>query len=191
MGASSAAGYERGLQASVDGFAHQLVAAGILMKRYQNVSLVDLPLSPYDAIIVLKERDGEERIIRLQVKTCRSAVSFIGGSRGGADRTYKSDVKRYRQSTKTSDVVVGVHPSGQNSFDLYFVPTILVEELGQGSISLGKIEALKNNYEMLEHCRDREFVIEKCLQYGVLKAKPYSPRRPRRSAPAARPVRGQ
>lgn len=41
---------ERGRQASVDGFAHEHIAAGILMKRYQNVSLVDLPLSPYDII---------------------------------------------------------------------------------------------------------------------------------------------
>ena len=38
---------ERGKQASVDGFAHEHIAAGILMKKYQNVSLVDLPLSPY------------------------------------------------------------------------------------------------------------------------------------------------
>jgi len=40
----------RGLQASVDGFAHEHIVAGILMKRYQNVSLVDLPLSPYEAV---------------------------------------------------------------------------------------------------------------------------------------------
>ena len=29
---------ERGRQASVDGFAHEHIAAGILMKRYENVS---------------------------------------------------------------------------------------------------------------------------------------------------------
>ena len=43
---------KKGKQASVDGFAHEHIAVGILMKRYQNVSLVDLPLSPYDIIIV-------------------------------------------------------------------------------------------------------------------------------------------
>ncbi|GFP25672.1 hypothetical protein HKBW3S43_00872 [Candidatus Hakubella thermalkaliphila] len=43
----------RGRQASVDGFAHEHIAAGILMKKYQNVSLVDLPLSTYDIIIVM------------------------------------------------------------------------------------------------------------------------------------------
>ncbi len=45
---------EIGRQASVEGFAYEHIAAGILMKKYQNVSLVDLPLSPYDLIIVLK-----------------------------------------------------------------------------------------------------------------------------------------
>lgn len=34
---------ERGRQASVDGFAHEHIVVGILMKKYQNVSLVDLP----------------------------------------------------------------------------------------------------------------------------------------------------
>ena len=34
---------KRGLQASVDGFAHEHIVAGIMMKRYQNVSMVDLP----------------------------------------------------------------------------------------------------------------------------------------------------
>ncbi len=48
---------ERGKQASVDGFAHEHIAAGILMKKYQNVSLVDLPLSTYDIIIVRKTRN--------------------------------------------------------------------------------------------------------------------------------------
>ncbi|MDE0556513.1 MAG: hypothetical protein OXI24_20055 [Candidatus Poribacteria bacterium] len=83
---------ERGRQASVDGFAHEHIAAGILMKRYQNVSLVDLPLSPYDIIIVFKKTDGSEDIIRAQVKTATRSISFTGGARGGVDREYKSDV---------------------------------------------------------------------------------------------------
>lgn len=53
------------------------------MKRYQNVSLVDLPLSPYDIIIVFKQPDGKEDILRAQVKTARNAISFTGGTRGG------------------------------------------------------------------------------------------------------------
>lgn len=157
-----------GLQASVDGFAHEHIVAGILMKRYQNVSLVDLPLSPYDIIIVFKQPDGKEDILRAQVKTARNAISFTGGTRGGIDRKYISGVKEYKQSTKTSDVVIGLHPHDVDSFDLYFVPTILIEQLAQKSISLRRVESLKNNYEMLDHCKSKDFVLAKCAEYGIL-----------------------
>ncbi len=159
---------ERGRQASVDGFAHEHIVVGILMKKYQNVSLVDLPLSPYDIIVVLD--DGDEEIIRAQVKTAKQSVSFIGGSRGGVDREYISGVKEYRQSTATSDIVIGLHPSGENSFELYFVPTILIEKLDQKSISINKIESLKDNYLILEECKNWALVIEKCKEYGILSA---------------------
>ena len=159
---------ERGRQASVDGFAHEHIAAGILMKRYQNVSLVDLPLSPYDIIIVLKKADDSEDIIRAQVKTAKQSVPFTGGGRGGVDREYKSGVKTYTQSTTTSDVVIGVHPAGNNTFELYFVPTVLIEELNQKSISINKIQHLKENYFILENCKDRKVIIDKCREYGIL-----------------------
>lgn len=84
---------KKGLQASVEGFAHEHIVAGILMKKFQNVSLVDLPLSPYDIIIVFKEDDETEYIIRAQVKTAKKSISFTGGTRGGIDREYKSGVK--------------------------------------------------------------------------------------------------
>jgi len=159
---------DRGRQASIEGFANEHIVAGILMKRYQNVSLVDLPLSPYDIIIVFKDTDGKENIIRAQVKTAKDNVSFTGGTRGGVDRTYKSGVKTYRQSTVTSDVVIGLHPLNTDSFELYFVPTILVEALGQGSISISKIAGLKNNYEMLEKCKDKDFVIGTARELKIL-----------------------
>ncbi|MBI2849835.1 MAG: hypothetical protein HYX80_02190 [Chloroflexi bacterium] len=138
------------------------------MKKYQNVSLVDLPLSPYDIIIVFKDADGKENIIRAQVKTAKDSVSFTGGTRGGVDRTYRSGVKTYKQSTVTSDVVIGLHPIDTDSFELYCVPTILVEALGQGSISISKIAGLKNNYEMLEKCKDKDFVIAKAKELKIL-----------------------
>jgi len=159
---------KRGLQASVDGFAHEHIVAGILMKRYQNVSLVDLPLSPYDIIIVFKDADGKENILRAQVKTAKKGVTFTGGGRGGVDRKYISDVKTYTQSTKTSDVVIGLNPRGEDSFDLYFVPTILIEQLGQKSISLQKIQGLKNNYDMLENCKNKSYVISKSNSFGII-----------------------
>ena len=156
----------KGRQASINGFAHEHIAVGILMKRYHNVSLVDLPLSQYDIVIVLK-KNGEDEIVRAQVKTARNSISFVGGSRGGVDRTYKSGVKEYVQSTKTSDVIVGVHPTN-NTFELYFVPTVIIEKLGQKSISLKKIEMLKNNYDILEKCKNHEYVIEKCKEYKII-----------------------
>ena len=159
---------ERGRKASVDGFAHEHIVVGILMKKYQNVSLVDLPLSPDDIIIVRKDVDNTEDIIRAQVKTAKNSVSFIGGARGGVDREYKSGVKTYRQSTATSDVVIGIHPVDDNIYELFFVPTILIEHLNQQSISLNKISDLKENYFILENCKNEEVIIEKCQEYGIL-----------------------
>lgn len=159
---------KRGRQASVNGFAHEHIAVGILMKKFQNVSLVDLPLSTYDIVIVLKGKNGSEEIVRAQVKTARQNISFVGGVRGGVDRTYKSDVKEYVQSTTTSDVVIGVHPRNKETYELYFVPTILIEELGQKSISLNKINDLKNNYEILKRCKERDFVINRAREYGII-----------------------
>lgn len=160
---------KRGKQAAINGFAHEHIVTGILMKKLQNVSLVDLPLSPYDVIIAIKEKNGQEKIIRAQVKTAKRSIRFIGGTRGGIDRKYISGVKEYVQSTLTSDVIIGVRPLGNDSYELYFVPTILIEQLNQKSISINKISPLKNNYEMLERCKDRDFVLEKCKEYGILK----------------------
>jgi len=157
---------EIGLQASVEGFANEHIAAGLLMKKYQNVALVDLPLSPYDIIIALKQTKGEN-IIRAQVKTSKKSVSFTGGTRGGVDRYYKSGVKEYKQSVETADVVIGLEPSG-NGFNLYFIPTVFIEMLSQKSISLSKIQKLKNNYEILEHCKDKAYIIKRFKQYKLL-----------------------
>ncbi|MCE2413672.1 hypothetical protein J4G07_06680, partial [Candidatus Poribacteria bacterium] len=83
-------------------------------------------------------------------------------------REYKSGVKTYTQSTATSDVVIGVHPIGDNAFELYFVPTVLIEELNQKSISINRISDLKENYFILENCKNREVIIDKCREYGIL-----------------------
>ncbi len=159
---------KKGLQASVEGFAHEHIVAGILMKKFQNVSLVDLPLSPYDLIIVFKREKDTEEIIRAQVKTARKRIIFTGGTRGGVDREYKSGVKEYRQSTSISDVVIGIHPLKDNAYNLYFIPTILIEKLNQKSISIRKVEKLKNNYEILEHCRHHDWVLRKCKEFGII-----------------------
>lgn len=84
------------------------------------------------------------------------------------DREYKSGVKEYTQSTLTSDVVIGLHPLGKDSFELYFVPTVLVEQMNQKSISLSKIETLKNNYSVLENCKNKELILKQCREYGII-----------------------
>lgn len=160
---------EIGRDAAVTGFANELIATGILMKRYRNVSQVNLPLSPYDVVAVFKGVDEKENFVRAQIRTADKKVSFIGGTRGGVDRITRPGVKSYRQSTTTSDVVVGISTAGSNSFDLYFVPTVLIEALDQGSISLSKIARLKNNYEMFERCKDSEFVLAQSIEFGILK----------------------
>ena len=153
-------------QASIDGFANEKIVCGMLMKRYGNVSAVELPLSPYDIILVTKKENFED-ITRVQCKTARHSVPFSGGTRGGVDRIYRSDVKTYIQSPETSDCVIGIHFEN-NEPELYIVPTFLIAELGTKSISLNKIKKLRNNYELLEKCKDKDFVIEKAKEYGIL-----------------------
>lgn len=156
-----------GRQASIDGFANEQIVAGILMKKYWNVSRVTLPLSSYDIVIVRKKR-GKEDIIRAQVKTARTSIRFTGGTRGGVDRTYKSDVKTYTQSPKTSDVIIGVKPLENGAFDLYFVPTYLISSWGTKSKGLGTIEPLKNNYKFLENCKDHSYILRRAKKLGII-----------------------
>jgi hypothetical protein len=158
----------RGRKASIEGFANEKIVCGLLMKRYENVSLVDLPLSPYDIIIVRKMPDGSEDIIRAQSKTAPKSISFTGGSRGGVDRKYISGVKTYTQTPKHSDCIIGVRFVDDRP-ELYFVPTLLVSELGTKSISVKKIQGLKNNYEILERCKDKDFVLSKAKEYGIIR----------------------
>ena len=159
-----------GKQASIDGYANEHIAAGILMKRYHLVSLIDVPSSSYDMLIDVRGANDHDEIIRAQVKTARTSIAFTGGGRGGVDREYKSGVKIYRYSPENSDVVIGIHPidDDDSAFELYFVPTILIEKLNQGSISINKVRDLKENYSILENCKNEKIVIDKCREYGIL-----------------------
>lgn len=160
---------EKGKQSSIDGFAHEHIVVGILMKKFQNVSLVDLPLSSYDIIIARKlAGENKEDIIRAQVKTSKKSISFTGGTRGGVDRTYKSGIKTYTQSTKTSDVIIGIEPLKEDRYNLYFVPTLLVEIWKTKSKSIKKLEKLKNNYDILENCKNRSYILDKAKQYNLI-----------------------
>lgn len=159
---------EAGRRAAVEGFANEHIVVGLLMKRYHNVSLVDLPLSRYDIIIALPNESGEEEIIRAQVKTVsKGRISFTGGQRGGRDRITIRGVTEYRQTTQTSDVVIGLEEK-EGHFVLYFVPTCLIEQLPQSSISVKRIQFLRENHDILQRCKDRDYVLSECRKVGIL-----------------------
>ncbi len=155
---------QRGKLASAKGFANESRLLGALLARGYNASRVDLPHSTYDIVV---ETDSD--FIRIQVKTASKSISFTGGTRGGVDREYRSGVKEYVQSTKTSDIVVGVwadesKANGERQIDFYFVPTLYIETLRrkgkpQKSLSINKLKAAKNNWELLERCKDKDFVL--------------------------------
>ncbi len=75
------------------------------------------------------------------------------------------------QSTETSDVVVGVESKRNNGdigINFYFIPTVYIEKIKQGSISVNKIPQVKNNWEVLLRCKEKDFVVFKSfyvLQY--------------------------
>lgn len=152
---------EIGRQASIKGFANESRLLAALLERGFNASMVDLPLSTYDIVVELNRDD----MIRVQVKTLKgNSVPFTGGGRAGVDRTYKSSVKEYTHSTKTCDVVVGVRSTRDNgdvNVNFYFVPTIYIEHIKQKSKAVGMIPFCKNNWSILERCKDRDFVIDK------------------------------
>ena len=78
----------KGKQAAATGAANESRWLGALLDRGYNAPLVDLPHSPYDIIV-----EHKEDMIRIQAKTASNSVSFRGGTRGGVDRTQKSDEK--------------------------------------------------------------------------------------------------
>ena len=59
---------------------------------------------------------------------------------------------RFPKGSRTS------HPLKDDKIDFYFVPTLLVENIGQQSISANKMERWKNDWDILRHCKDRDFV---------------------------------
>lgn len=132
------------------GTAHEYIVTGILMRLGLDISVASVKGGPYDALIAaFQEGPGSPRhLIRAQVRTVSpgGTLSFVAGRRGGINREYVSGVKEYVYTTEHNDLVVGVDP---NKLDLYLVPTIFVEWLGQKSITIRKLQNLKNNWDIL------------------------------------------
>ena len=152
---------KKGKLDSIKGFANESRLLAALLERGYNASRVDLPHSTYDIVVEVATRD----VIRVQVKTVSpsKSISFKGGGRAGADRTYKSDVKTYVHNTETCDIIVGVESlasNGDREINFYFLPTLFIEKIGQKSITIRKIPQAKNNWEILDRCRKIKFVYE-------------------------------
>ena len=151
---------EKGKLASAQGFANENRLLAALLERGYNASRVDLPHSTYDLVVEI----DKSNIIRIQVKTVSGSgsVSFRGGIRGGADREYKSGIKEYIQNRETSDIVVGVRSqrdNGDKEIDFWFIPTCYIEKLNQSSLSVNKINIAKNNWHILEICKEEKEVL--------------------------------
>ena len=150
-----------GKEAANRGIANEHIALGILMHRY-NASKVDLPSSKYDILIEKKNND----FIRIQSKSDKNGINFIGNMRGGKSIGGGSDKKyAYRYNRFHCDVIMGVKSVIGNSgvlerVDLYFMPTILIESIKTNSISYGKIKEFVNNWQILENSKDEEFILK-------------------------------
>lgn len=128
------------------GDAHQLIVAGILIRLGFNVSLVALKGEPFDLVVFAYEKPGGREIpLRCQVRASHKSVKFIGGTRGGVDRIYRSDVKKYKYTTEHNDLIIGVDI---DTLDFYLVPTKFIINWGE-SKAFSKLQPLKNNWDIL------------------------------------------
>lgn len=141
-------GLGKGKMAANLGDAHEHIVAGILIRLGFDVGIIDVSGTKYDMLIVVFEKpppDGKKVILRAQVRTASRSVSFIGGSRGGIDREYKSGVKTRKFTTKDSDLILAIDRS---SFDVYVIPTEFISRWGS-SKAISKMQPLKNNWNIL------------------------------------------
>ncbi len=139
------------LGGNILGDAHEHYVTAILMRLGFDVSVASVKGGLYDLLITVYKNglDSENVILRAQVKTCSTSISFIGGVRGGIDREYKSGVKEYKYSEEHNDLIIGVK---KDSLDLYLVPTRFLKHFGK-SKSFNKLSHLKNNWEILLNWR--------------------------------------
>jgi len=142
---------EKGKISANLGDAHEHIVAGILIRLGFDVGIVDVHGTPYDLMIVaFKIPKGEKTVLRAQVKTASGSISFVGGSRGGVDRTYKSGVKTYKYNAEHSDLILGID---KDTLDIYVIPTRFIESWGT-SKATSKIQPLKNNWDILLNWND-------------------------------------
>ncbi|SHF03086.1 hypothetical protein SAMN02745225_02297 [Ferrithrix thermotolerans DSM 19514] len=160
-----------GRDAAVIGVSNEYIVLAMLMTKFPNSSKVDMPLSSYDLIIERSDESGTS-FIRAQVKTATKSISFVGGSRGGVDRTYDrftNNSKIYVQDETKSDVVIGIHRSQQQT-TLYMIPTLLIKHICQQSLSIKKANVF-SDWHMISLC-DKELELKQYLRGQLSEADP-------------------
>jgi hypothetical protein len=146
-------GKEKGAFAADLGASNEFIVTGILIRLGFDVGVMQVSRSPYDLwLFAYKEPKGEQIPLRVQIKTVSGSrsIKLGGGTRGGVDREYKSDVKEYKYTTEHNDLIVGVEKS---TLDLYLVPTEFTKDWGK-SKSVNKLQILKNNWDLLLNWND-------------------------------------
>lgn len=149
---------DKGKFDSNKGTAHEFYVAGILMRLGFDVSVSSMAGVPYDLIVSAFEKGPSSRtkLLRVQVKTAKDSVSFIGGVRGGADRAYTSTEKelvekKYKYSEEHNDLITGVQ---LETLDIYLIPTKFLKKFGE-SKSIKLLSPLKNNWDILLNWNDK------------------------------------
>jgi len=136
---------------SVLGDAHQFIVAGILMRLGFKVAMLALKGEPYDLVVnAFKKPGGEEILLRCQTRASKRAVKFTAGTRGGINRIYKPDVKKYKFTEEHNDLIIGMD---MNALDLYLIPTKFLVHWGE-SRAFSKLQPLKNNWDILLNWND-------------------------------------
>lgn len=136
---------------AVLGDAHQLIIAGILMRLGFKVGILALKGEPWDLVVSAFERPrGKEILLRCQTRASKRSVKFTAGTRGGINRIYKPEVKKYKFTEEHNDLIIGMDI---NTLDLYLIPTKFLAHWG-GSRAFSELQPLKNNWDILLNWND-------------------------------------
>ena len=139
--------------AAIRGKANEIIVLGILLPHYPNTMLSPHELSSHDMSIPI----SRSFLVRAQIITSQKSIDFTGGGRAGIDRTYKSNKKIYTYSSKLLDLVIGIKENSFGNYALYFVPTKVIDKLGQKSISVNKVMFTENDFEVIERCTEDKY----------------------------------
>lgn len=146
-------GKDKGAFAADLGASNEFIVTGILIRLGFDVGVMQVSRAPYDLWLMAFDSPGGNNVpLRVQIKTISESgsIKLGGGTRGGVDRTYKSDVKEYKYTEEHNDLIIGVH---KETLDLYLVPTRFADKWGK-SKAVSHLELLKNNWDLLLNWND-------------------------------------